>query len=185
MKTPSQISAPRPRPRFASRWRAALRTVVAAAVITTLAGGGCRALASRLTLNLTASMPRGLYWLRPGSPVSRDTTVSLSIPPSIQSLVATRGYLPADFPLLKRIVAISGDHVCTAGDRYVVGNTVISTIARHDHVGRPLEPYQFCGAVPTGYVFLAANGESSLDSRYFGPVAIGALTAAVPIWTFF
>lgn len=185
MRTPSPISAPRPRYHLATRWRAALRTLVAAAVITAVASAGCRALASRLTLNLTASMPRGLYWLRLGSPLSRGAIVSLSIPPPVRSLVATRRYLPPTFRLLKRVVAIADDHVCTEGNRYVVGDVIISTIATHDRVGRPLEPYHFCGPVPAGYAFLAASGESSLDSRYFGPVAIGDLTAAVPIWTFF
>lgn len=185
MRTPSPPPAPQVRSRLATQWRAALRTLVAVAVIAALAGAGCRALASRMTLNLTASVPRGLYWLRPGSPLSRGTTVYLPFPPSVRSLIATRRYLPSSFRLLKRVVAVAGDHVCTEDDLYVVGDTIISAIATHDHVGRPLEPYHFCGAVPPGYVFLAARGESSLDSRYFGPVAIGDLTAAVPIWTSF
>ncbi len=83
------------------------------------------------------------------------------------------------------MVAIAGDHVCTESGRYVVGGMNISTIATHDRVGRSLETYHFCGAVPRGYVFLAASGESSLDSRYFGPVATRELTATVPLWTFF
>ena len=130
-------------------------------------------------------MPRGLYWLRPGASPDRDTPVCLSIPQPVRSLVASRRYLPPGFRLLKRVVALPGDRVCTDGNRYVVGDTVISAIARQDHLGRPLEPYPFCGVVAPGAAFLAARGDSSLDSRYFGPVALGDLTPAVPIWTFF
>ncbi len=185
MTPPSSPSALRSRYRLTLDWRAATRTIVTAAIITAGVGAGCRALASRLTVNLTASMPRGLYWLRPGSPISRGTTVDLSLPAAVRSLVAIRRNLPPGFRLLKRAAAIAGDHVCTEGGRYVIGETAISTIATHDHVGRPLEPYHFCGDVPQGYIFLAASGDSSLDSRYFGPVATGDLTAVVPLWTFF
>ena len=171
--------------RLTSQWRPILRTLLAAAVVTALAGVGCRGVASRLTLNLTASMPRGLYWLRPRSPLSRGTAVSLSFPPAVRFLMTTRRYLPSSFHLLKRVVAVAGDYVCTEGNRYVVGDTLISMIATHDHLGRPLEPYRYCGTVPSGYAFVAASGESSLDSRYYGPIALGDLTPAVPLWTSF
>jgi type IV secretory pathway protease TraF len=61
---------------------------------------------------------------------------------------------------------------------------LVSPIATHDHLGRPLRPYLFCGLVPDGSVFVAAHGDSSLDSRYFGPIPISDLLPAVPLWTF-
>jgi type IV secretory pathway protease TraF len=101
----------------------------------------------------------------------------------VRALVAERHYLPANFALLKRVVALAGDHVCTEGHRYVVGDRLISPIADRDHVGRPLSPYPFCSTVPAGTAFLAAAGDASLDSRYFGPVSLDDLTPAVPLWT--
>jgi type IV secretory pathway protease TraF len=61
---------------------------------------------------------------------------------------------------------------------------LVSPIATHDHLGRPLRPYPFCGLVPNGSVFVAAHGDSSLDTRYFGPIRISDVTPAVPLWTF-
>lgn len=136
-----------------------------------------------MTLNVTTSMPRGLYWLRPGVRLDRGTVVTFPCPAAIRPLVAARRYLPANFKLLKRIVAVAGDRVCLDGDRYVVGDQLVSPIATHDHLGRPLHPYRFCGLVPEGSVFVAAHGDSSLDSRYFGPVPLLDLTPAVPLWT--
>ena len=41
-----------------------------------------------------------------------------------------------------------------------------------------------CQRVPAGRVFLASHTRNSIDSRYFGAVAVQTLTAhAVPLWT--
>ena len=166
-------------------WRAFARTLGVAAVL--VAGGiiGCAQLAARFTLNVTTSMPRGLYRLAPSRPIERGTVVFLPVPAAVSSLVAERHYLPSNFGLLKRVVAMAGDRVCTEEHRYVVGDRLISPIADHDHAGRPLAPFPFCSTVPPGDAFLAAAGDASLDSRYFGPVSLDDLTPAVPLWTSF
>lgn len=180
-----QAPCPSPlRPRLATiRWRAFARLLGAAAVIATAGVLGCAHLAARLTLNVTTSMPRGFYWLAPTKTIKRGSVVYLRVPPAVHSLVAERHYLPSNFALLKRVVALAGDHVCTEGHRYVVGGRLISPIAARDRAGRPLSPYPFCSTVPQGAAFLAAAGDASLDSRYFGPVSLDDLTPAVPLWT--
>lgn len=166
-----------------TRWRSLARTLIAAALITIVAGAGCRALTSRLTVNVTTSMPRGLYWLRRPGDLRRGDPVYLAVPGSIRPLVDARRYLPPSFRLLKRVVALPGDRVCTDNHRYVVGDQLLSLIASRDQAGRPLNPFPFCSTVPPGAAFVAAHGESSLDSRYFGPVSLHDLTPAVPLWT--
>jgi len=167
------------------RWCAAARLLFTAAAITTgltLAG---RQLAARLTVNVTTSMPRGLYWLRPGGRVARHSTVTLAIPFRVRQLVDERHYLPPGFRLLKSVVAVAGDSVCIEHQRYSVNGRLVSVIASTDQAGRPLPPlYPFCGVVPDGVVFLAAAGSSSLDSRFFGPVPLSDLTPAVPLWSY-
>ena len=177
---------PPPRALRASiRWRAFARLVAAAALVAGAGVIGCAQLASRMTINVTTSMPRGFYWLAPSRPIQRGTAVYLQVPAPIQSLVTQRRYLPRNFGLLKRVVALAGDHVCTEAHRYVVDGRLISPIADHDHTGRPLRPYPFCSTVPPRVAFLAAAGDASLDSRYFGPVSLDDLTPAVPLWTSF
>jgi conjugative transfer signal peptidase TraF len=161
-----------------------MRSVATIAGLSAILIVGCCALASRLTVNVTPSMPRGLYWLRPGAPVRRDAVVSLGVPAGARPL-ADRISMPPTIQLLKRVVAMPGDRVCTDDNRYVVGDELVSLIAPRDQVGRPLVPFAFCGTVPAGLAFVAARGESSLDSRYFGPVPITDLTPAVPLWTSF
>jgi conjugative transfer signal peptidase TraF len=138
--------------------------------------------ASRLTRNFTPSLPLGVYWLRPGLPVTKGALVDFPIPSNARSLIAGR-YLPARFHLLKRVVALEGDVVCLARGQYVVNGISISPIAAHDSLGRPLPTFDFCGRVTAGTAFVATPVASSLDSRYFGPVPLSALTVASPLWT--
>jgi conjugative transfer signal peptidase TraF len=161
------------------RRRPFLVAVGVAAFVTT----GVAVTASRLTRNYTPSLPLGVYWLRPGLPPIKGEIVDLAIPLSARALIAGR-YLPVGFRLLKRVVAVEGDHVCLHDRQYRVNGVKISTIAPADSVGRALPVFSFCGDVPEGMAFVATPVPSSLDSRYFGPVPMDALTVARPLWTF-
>lgn len=161
------------------RVRAFLLAVGVAALVTTGAAGA----ASRLTRNYTPSLPLGVYWLRPGLPPVKGEIVDLAIPSSARALIAGR-YLPVGFRLLKRVVAVRGDYVCLFDRQYRVNGVEISTIAPVDSVGGALPIFSFCRDVPEGMAFVATSVPSSLDSRYFGPVPMDALTVARPLWTF-
>lgn len=165
-------------------WRARFRAPPAllAIAVAVLVTAGTAFIASRLTRNYTASLPLGVYWLRPGLPVSKGEIVDLAIPPSARPLIVGR-YLPPGFRLLKRVVALEGDVVCLTGRRYQVNGVAISPIATVDSVGRPLPVFRFCGPVPAGMAFVATPVPSSLDSRYFGPVPLRALTIARFLWS--
>lgn len=142
-----------------------------------------RPLACRLVVNRTPSQSCGLYWLSGETP-RRGSYVVLDAPPELAALIADRHYLPASFRLLKQIVAVPGDQVCTDGGRYVVDGALIAQIAKSDSTGRPLPaPYSFCGVAPAAAAWVAGRGASSLDSRFFGPVSFDRLTTAVPLWT--
>jgi conjugative transfer signal peptidase TraF len=160
------------------RARPALVAIAVAAVV----AGGTAFTASRLTRNYTASLPLGVYCLRPGLPVSKGEIVDLAIPPPARPLIVGR-YLPSGFRLLKRVVALEGDVVCLTGRWYQVNGVAISSIATVDSMGRPLAAFHFCGPVPAGMAFVATPVPSSLDSRYFGPVPLRALTVARFLWT--
>lgn len=185
MATPPCNPRPPSPPPATVRALSLARTLLAAAVLTIIAGIGCREVTSRLTVNVTTSMPRGLYWLRPRGRLRCGDSVYLAVPTTIRPLVAARRYVPLNVSLLKRVVALPGDYVCTDNLRYVVGDQLLSVIASHDQAGRPLDAFSFCGTVPPGAAFVAAHGESSLDSRYFGPVSLNDLTRALPLWTSF
>jgi len=165
-------------------WRARLRirALLCAAAVAASVVIASALIASRLTRNHTPSLPLGVYWLRPGVPVTKGALVDFPIPSNARRLIADR-YLPARFHLLKRVVALEGDVVCLARGRYVVNGISISEIAAYDSIGRPLPTVGFCGRVAAGTAFVATPVASSLDSRYFGPVPVSILTVASPLWT--
>jgi len=156
-----------------------------AVVSASLAVVACAGVAGRLFVwNLSASLPRGLYALdRAASPL-RGAVVSFPAPSGAAALIAERGYLPNGASLLKTVVGLPGDPVCITASSYSVRGRVIGLVASRDTKGRPLAPFQFCGAVPAGSAFVATPAPLSFDSRYFGPVPVSSLTVAVPVWTF-
>ena len=159
-----------------------LGRLVCAASVALVVTAGAAFLASQLTRNYTPSLPLGVYWIRPGLPITKGALVDFPIPPNARKLIADR-YLPARFHLLKRVVAVEGDIVCLTDGSFFVDGISISTIARRDSIGRPLSAYEFCGPVTPGTAFVATPVPSSLDSRYFGPVPLSTLTVATPLWT--
>jgi conjugative transfer signal peptidase TraF len=132
--------------------------------------------------NLSPSLPRGLYRTAASETLAHGTIVAFEPPPSA-AIVVARGYLPRGARLLKMLVALPGDHVCIDAT-FSVNARQIGPVLRRDSAGRPLDPYRFCGVVPSGFAFVATRATSSFDSRYFGPVPLDTLIPARPVWTF-
>lgn len=148
-------------------------TVLALAAVTGVGAAVC----GHITINVTPSLPRGLNWLTVDHDPHRGSIVVLFPPAPLRELLAHRGYLPSTVPVLKRVVALPGDTVCTTTGRYLAAGLDLGPVATAD-AHRPV-----CDTVPPGTAFLAGHGPSSLDSRYFGPVPLSTLTVVVPLWT--
>ena len=69
----------------------------------------------RLVWNASASAPRGLYVVSPGVPIAAGDMVVARTPDPWRMLAAKRHYLPANVPLVKRVVAGPGDLICAQG----------------------------------------------------------------------
>ena len=141
--------------------------------------------ASHLLWNWTPSLPLGLYWLSPGRPVAVGTLVALPVPPDVQDLVRDRKYLPPRALLIKPVVALSSDRVCTDGGTLVVNGSVLGAVPTEDSAQRPLPHANGCGPLHKGQVFLASHYPKSFDSRTFGPVSLTQIRGTVtPLWTY-
>ena len=163
-----------------TRWRRAAAALLVAGVVLTVAG----AAGPHILWNLTPSLPRGLYVIRPVAPPRRGAVVSLPPPRDAADLIVGRGYLPPGASLLKLLVALPGDSVCIDRRSFSANHRVLGTVANRDSAGRPLVAFEFCGEVPEGYGVVATAAPLSFDSRYFGPVPLSTLTVAEPVWTF-
>lgn len=187
---------PEPRDLPLFRWGEALRSARAArrrrfrllaCGLAGVAAIGVSAALPRLPLlvwNVSASAPRGLYAVLPGARLERGAMVVARTPAAVRALAARRHYLPANVPLVKRVVALPGDHVCAPERWLYVRDRAAAKRRTHDAAGRPMPWWRGCGPLGQGEYLLLMPGEASFDGRYFGPVARADIIGkAVPLWT--
>jgi conjugative transfer signal peptidase TraF len=153
------------------------------------------AVISGMRVNMTPSMPSGLWRVSPtqGS-VARGSVVSFCPPDDdFFRLARRRGYIAAGQcrggyePLLKPVAAIAGDTVSATAAGIAVNGIPIADSAAlsRDSAGRPLQP------VPPGVYrvgsrevwLLSGRDPRSFDSRYFGPASAANIEGiARPLW---
>jgi type IV secretory pathway protease TraF len=129
-------------------------------------------------LNVSPSVPLGAYRLAAvRETLLRDTLVVLPVPASVRS------FWPSWMPLLKPIAGLPGDQVCVLEGTLWIRDLAYGPVLTASH-GHPVPHVEGCLVVQAGEVFLASQAPHSLDSRYFGPIPVAALTAqATPLVT--
>lgn len=136
-------------------------------------------LPKKLIYNASESAPVGFYW-RDDRPIEQGDFVLVRVPERVRGLVAERGYLPPDIPLIKRVAAASGDEVCRRSNAILINGERIATAQRVDGSGRSMPNWRGCHTLYERRVFLVQDHPQSFDGRYFGPVdrrlIIGRLT---------
>lgn len=145
-------------------------------------------------LNLSTSMPQGLYLEKSGSEARPGDIVEACLSSSWSCFGRRRGYLGAGGPcacnarpVVKEVVAAAGDLVSVADQAFQVGSKNFRAPRYdRDRAGRPL-PRLPAGRyeVPPGQVWLyGSTNLRSWDSRYFGPIPSRQVISTVqPIWT--
>src|SRR3546814_8386683 len=83
--------------------------------------------APRLVCNASASAPTGFWRIDPGARIDRGDMVLVRTPDSVRQLAARRHYLPANVPLLKRVVARDGSKVCALGSAIFIDGRLSAT----------------------------------------------------------
>ena len=157
---------------------------------TTLAtmGAGYPALSPmpiKLIWNASASAPIGLYEIRLDRPVEVTDLVAVDVPEPLAASLAERSYLPKGVPLLKRVLAVSGQTVCRSNLTITVDGVQVGVALARDRTGRDLPTWQGCHRIATDEVFLMNwRVRDSLDGRYFGLTSTDQIIGrAVPLWT--
>jgi len=133
-----------------------------------------------LRINTSVSLPVGLYQ------VSSEGSI-VEFCPDDHGLSAQRHYRAKGacpdgaVPLLKPLVARPGDDVVVSSAGVAVNGKLLANTAplRHDSEGRPLAHWPFGHhTVAPGTLWVASSYNArSYDSRYFGPIAEGAVRA--------
>ena len=144
-------------------------------------------------INITSSLARGFYIVSE-SPAAN--LVEFCPEGEAARISLERGYRTpggncpdGGSPLLKPIVAVSGDRVEVTNNGIRVNGKLIANSAAHlkDHGGRALKPWpngQYI--VPAGSLWLVSDFNGwSFDSRYFGPIRCSLVRHRLrPLWTF-
>ncbi len=166
-----------------------LRRLRTRRIATTAVGIACLAAtnalppAPRLVWNASASAPIGLYRVMPGASLARGDMVIAWAPAGPRALAARRHYLPSNVPLVKRVVAISGDRVCASGTRIFVAGRAVAERRVSDAAGRPMPWWHGCETLGDGALLLLMDRAASFDGRYFGPTsAPDVIGKATPLW---
>jgi len=138
----------------------------------------------RLLWNASASVPIGLYLLRPVNNVAVGDLVAVQPPSELSDFLDERGYLPRHVPLLKHVMALPGAIICRAGDTIIVDQSIVGFAHLLDSLGRGLPRWGGCRRLTNGEVFLMnPEAPDSLDGRYFGALPSTAITGRlVPVW---
>jgi len=158
-----------------------LLAVALAGSVTTFAG---------LRVNLTTSMPLGLYRIHRGE-VTAGTVVALCLSKEQGEYALQRGYLGSGrcpgrvTPVMKRVGAVGGDVVRITDNSVQVNGRFLQTAGpEFDRLERRLH------ALPAGRYELSptelwvySENAHSWDSRFFGPVPRSNVLGAVdPLW---
>lgn len=159
--------------------------VLSALGIAAVAGTATTARTPVLVWNATASAPIGLYVCLPEPSLKQGDLVLVRPPVAIAQFASRRGYLPANVPLVKHIVALSGDTICARDNSIFLNGQPLVQRQIIDGQGRPLPHWSGCHTLASHEVFLAmTHVPDSFDGRYFGAIPVANIVGRlVPLWT--
>ena len=149
----------------------------------------------KLRLNLTRSLPIGVYRVVDRESLQRGTIVLVCLPNDVGRFALAREYLwrgscpGAAAPIGKLVLAVGGELVTFTQNGFVIDGKVQphTRPIRFDSRGRPMVHYPFgTYVVPASDVWLYSPYHPlSFDSRYFGPVpAVNIRARVIPVLTF-
>ena len=121
------------------------------------------------SLNLTPSMPRGLYYTYDCSPIKGDI-IQFRPDEGVWQFALERGYITDRMEgMIKTIVATSGDRICWRGGKVYINGEILAEVAQKDSNGRPLGHEPECVTLAKGqFLPMAPDYPKSYDGRYFG-----------------
>jgi conjugative transfer signal peptidase TraF len=139
----------------------------------------------RVIWNASASVPIGLYAIRPAGVLHVTELVVIQPPAALASFLDERRYLPKGVPMLKRILALPGQTVCRTDRTITIDGVAMGEALDRDRNGRALPTWHGCRVVGGDEVFLMNwQSEDSFDGRYFGPLPASTIAGrADPLWT--
>ena len=126
---------------------------------------------TKLVYNPSASAPIGYYWvtefdgdfeLKIGSHVVIPTPIQYRL------MAAKRHYLPINVPLIKEVVALSGDEICRQHQTVFINGKPVAVALIADKKSRKLPAWTGCFVLKNDEFFALMDAKDSFDGRYLG-----------------
>lgn len=146
-----------------------------------------------LIINITPSMPIGLYVKKDSDTIKRQDVVAICLAEPYKSLGLRLNYLirgkacENSAPLIKQIIAVPKDDVRLADDYIAVNHHIYAYKTQYvDSLNRKLDVYPRGIYLNTSYYWvIGTNDDKSWDSRYWGPIKEQQILSILkPILTF-
>lgn len=136
-----------------------------------------------LVWNASASAPIGLYRIEQNRDPEIGDFVLVKPDQSLENFIISRGYLPENIPLLKRVAALSGDEICRDAQAIFINEIRVADAKCSDSKGRELPSWSGCFRLQPDEIFLLNDPENSLDGRYFGATNVSdVIGVARAVW---
>lgn len=145
---------------------------------------------NKLLINISPSLKEGLY-IKISGDLHRGDTVSFCLHEPYMSIALKNGYIAKGIrchgsdPLLKKIVAIPGDHVILSDNSIIINGITYAYKTLYYSNNQLIKVYPR-GDYPntSGYWLIGTNAINSWDSRYWGPINKNQIIAKVkPLMT--
>ena len=152
-----------------------LRPLFSSIVIIVILFGGCGLLKLcrfGFIYQVTHSMPEGVYMTYYPFSIKRNDNVVFVPNAKTEHFIVSRGWLPANVPLLKKVVGVPGDYLCIKDETVYINQVKVATIYQKDRQGNPLPIFNYCGKINQNKYFMQGVANPySFDSRYYGLVS--------------
>ena len=124
-----------------------------------------------ITYQVTPSMPKGFYFVRPVKQLQSGNIAVFSPPSAILKLMLKHHWIPDDGLMMKYVFAVPGDNVCLREHQVWINGRVMAKIFQDYEPGKSLPHAHFCGQLAKGqYLLMSTQVAHSFDGRYFGPI---------------
>ncbi|NLW36878.1 MAG: S26 family signal peptidase [Syntrophorhabdus aromaticivorans] len=137
-------------------------------------------------LNLSPSVPLGLYRMSPPATLGVGDLVVFDPPPRVQAYIYGRRWLPQGWPLIKYVGALPGDTYSVKDVSLYINNRYMGPVYDQDNEGnRPPRITGIRTVEPGTFLPLSTHITHSFDGRYFGTVELASIKGkALPVWTY-
>lgn len=126
---------------------------------------------TKIVYNPSASAPIGYYWVAEYNSkfeLEIGSFVVIPTPIEFRLMAAKRHYLPINIPLIKKVVAVSGDEICRKHQTVSINGKPIAEALVADKQGRKLPIWDGCYTLKNDEFFALMSAKDSFDGRYFG-----------------